>query len=86
MVDGASDKEEVVDKNLFVYMSKVRPEVPIRNGVEAWEKEELTGVQLLVATFRHMRHRNQILVIPITIWSGIEQGFFNAAFTAVSAN
>merc|ERR1712060_42043 len=32
--------------------------------------------------FRHMRHRNQILVIPITIWSGIEQGFFNAAFTA----
>lgn len=49
------------------------------------EKEELTGVQLLVATFRHMRHRNQILVIPITIWSGIEQGFFNAAFTAVSA-
>jgi len=46
------------------------------------EKEELTGFQLLVATFRHMRHRNQILVIPITIWSGIEQGFFNAAFTA----
>lgn len=46
------------------------------------EKEELTGLQLLVATFRHMRHRNQILVIPITIWSGIEQGFFNAAFTA----
>jgi len=46
------------------------------------EREELTGVQLLVATFRHMRHRNQILVIPITIWSGIEQGFFNAAFTA----
>ena len=30
MVDGASDKEEVVDKNLFVYMSKVRPEVPIK--------------------------------------------------------
>ena len=50
------------------------------------EKEELTGVQLLVATFRHMNQRNQILVIPITIWSGIEQGFFNAAFTAVSAD
>ena len=50
------------------------------------EREELTGFQLLIATFRHMRHRNQILVIPITIWSGIEQGFFNAAFTAVSAD
>ena len=47
-------------------------------------KEKLTGVQLLVATFRHMKNKNQLLVIPITIWSGIEQGFFNADFTAVS--
>ena len=48
-------------------------------------KEELSGVQLLVATFRHMKNKNQLLVIPITIWSGIEQGFFGADFTAVSA-
>merc|ERR1719412_831182 len=45
-------------------------------------KEELSGVQLLVATFRHMKNKNQLLVIPITIWSGIEQGFFGADFTA----
>ena len=41
-------------------------------------------MQLLVATFRHMKNKNQLLVIPITIWSGIEQGFFGADFTAVS--
>ena len=47
-------------------------------------KEKLTGKQLLVATFRHMKKKNQILIIPLTFWSGIEQGFFGADFTAVS--
>ena len=45
-----------------------------------------TGVQLLVATFRQMMKKEQILVIPITFWSGIEQGFFDAEFTAVSCD
>ena len=45
--------------------------------------EQLSGIQLLVATFRHLKNKNQLLVIPITIWSGIEQGFFGADFTAV---
>jgi hypothetical protein len=26
----------------------------------------------------------QILIIPLTFWSGVEQGFFGADFTAVS--
>ena len=47
-------------------------------------KEKLTGTQLLVATFRHMKKKNQILIIPLTFWSGVEQGFFGADFTAVS--
>ena len=46
-------------------------------------KENLSGKQLLVATFRHMKKKNQILIIPLTFWSGIEQGFFGADFTAV---
>ena len=50
----------------------------------AEETEQLSGFQLLVATFRHLKNKNQLLVIPITIWSGIEQGFFGADFTAVS--
>ena len=62
-------------------------------------KTQSTGLQLLVtlfrprpiisilfqvATFRQMRKKEQLLVIPITFWSGIEQGFFGADFTAVS--
>merc|ERR1711892_1627836 len=45
-------------------------------------KEKLSGKQLLVATFRHMKKKNQILIIPLTFWSGVEQGFFGADFTA----
>ena len=32
-----------------------------------------------------MRNPQQLLIIPITFWSGIEQGFFGADFTAVSS-
>merc|ERR1712106_790422 len=45
-------------------------------------KEKLSGKQLLVATFTHMKKENQILLIPLTFWSGVEQGFFGADFTA----
>ena len=34
--------------------------------------------------FRHMRKPKQLLMIPLTFWSGIEQGFFGADFTAVN--
>ena len=49
------------------------------------KKEQRTGTQLLVATFKHMEKPFQILIIPLTFWSGVEQGFFGADFTAVSA-
>ncbi|CAL4114148.1 unnamed protein product [Meganyctiphanes norvegica] len=41
-----------------------------------------SGLQLLVATFQHMRHPYQILIIPLTIWSGVEQAFIQADITA----
>jgi len=49
---------------------------------EKKDKDKLTGLQLLVATFRHMMKKEQLLIIPLTFWSGIEQGFFGADFTA----
>merc|ERR1719237_949596 len=49
---------------------------------ERRDRTQSSGLQLLVATFRHMKKKEQILVIPITFWSGIEQGFFGADFTA----
>ena len=51
---------------------------------EKKNKEKLSGLELLVATFRHMVRKEQLLIIPLTFWSGIEQGFFGADFTAVS--
>lgn len=42
---------------------------------------ELTGVQLLAATFTQLRKPYQQLLIPITIWIGMEQAFIGADFT-----
>ncbi|CAL4066106.1 unnamed protein product, partial [Meganyctiphanes norvegica] len=41
-----------------------------------------TGLQLVVATFNLMRNPYQLLIIPLTIWSGLEQAFIGADFTA----
>ncbi|XP_042205192.1 UNC93-like protein isoform X2 [Homarus americanus] len=41
-----------------------------------------SSLQLLVATFNHLRHPYQLLIVPITIWSGLEQGFLTADYTA----
>ena len=51
---------------------------------EAAGEEAPTGLSLVAATFRHMKKNYQQLLIPLTIWSGLEQGFFGADFTAVS--
>ncbi|ODM95223.1 UNC93-like protein [Orchesella cincta] len=47
---------------------------------------KLEGKDLLVATFKHMTKPYQILMIPLTIWSGMEQGFFGADFTSGYVN
>ncbi|UJR14080.1 hypothetical protein I4U23_001076 [Adineta vaga] len=39
------------------------------------------SVILLVSTVKHMRNVNQLLLIPLTIWSGLEQSFLGAQFT-----
>ena len=43
---------------------------------------KLTGVRLLSATFKQMAKKEQLLIIPLTIWSGLEQGFLSADYTA----
>jgi len=44
-------------------------------------KEEKSPLQLLLATFYHMKKPYQLLIIPLTLWSGFEQGFIQADFT-----
>ncbi len=43
------------------------------------------SVKLLVSTIKQMRHINQLLLIPMTIWAGLELTFIFAQFTQVSA-
>ena len=47
------------------------------------EGEGRPGCWLLVATVRQLKDRRQLLLVPLTFWSGLEQGFFGADFTAV---
>ncbi|XP_063688140.1 protein unc-93 homolog A-like isoform X2 [Bolinopsis microptera] len=50
---------------------------------ERKEQKGKSGVQLLMATFSHFaKNKYQMLIMPITIWSGLEQGWFGASFTA----
>ena len=48
------------------------------------ERAETPGCfELLIVTAKQMQKKKQFLLIPLTIWSGLEQGFFGADFTAV---
>ena len=38
---------------------------------------------LVSATALHLRHKNQLILIPLTMYSGFEQAFFNAEFSKV---
>ncbi|CAG0923128.1 unnamed protein product, partial [Notodromas monacha] len=45
------------------------------------DEEPISGMKLLVATFSHMANPLQMLIIPLTFWSGIEQAYFGSEFT-----
>ena len=40
---------------------------------EEKKKEKLSGLELVKATSKQMIRKEQLLIIPITFWSGIEQ-------------
>ncbi|XP_069705359.1 UNC93-like protein isoform X2 [Periplaneta americana] len=45
------------------------------------DSSELSGIQLLSATAYQLKKPNQQLLIPITVWIGMEQAFIGADFT-----
>ena len=47
------------------------------------DKPQKNKWKLLVNTLRHMANKNQLLIIPLTVWSGLEQAFAGADFTRV---
>lgn len=53
-----------------------------RKGSES--AKELSGIALLSATMNQCKKPNQQLLVPITVWIGMEQAFIGADFTQVS--
>lgn len=47
------------------------------------DSQGLTGIQLLSATAYQLKKPYQQLLIPITVWIGMEQAFIGADFTQV---
>ena len=52
-------------------------------GLERANKVEQSPIEALVNTVKHLKHFNQILIIPLTLWSGFQQAFIGADFTRV---
>ena len=47
------------------------------------QKEEVpNNLSLIFATFKHMVKPQQLFIVPLTIWCGLEKGFFLSDFTA----
>jgi hypothetical protein len=44
----------------------------------------LSGFKLLAITLKLLKERNQLLIIPITMFLGVDQAFVGADYTAVS--
>ena len=46
-------------------------------------KAQESSVSLLIATVKHLRDKRMLLVLPITMFSGLEQAFTFGDFTQV---
>ena len=78
------DKSETKAINRFATTRQGEEDDDEKKKNEGEVDDEISGLKLLVATIRQWKVPRQILIIPITIWSGLEQGFFGADFTAVT--
>ncbi|CAF0796002.1 unnamed protein product [Brachionus calyciflorus] len=61
---------------IFTFINSYR-----KLGLKHSKEEQKTPVELLVNTLRHIKNKNQILIIPLTLWSGFEQAYISADFT-----
>lgn len=51
-------------------------------GLES-KKQAKSPLSLLMNTIKHIKNSNQLLIIPLTLWSGFEQAYISADFTKV---
>ena len=50
-------------------------------GMSPSKKQFPSPYHLLVNTLKHAKNKNQLLIIPLTLWSGFEQAYIGADFT-----
>ena len=74
-VDGNRNRMSLTNCNLCRYGERRKSLAPSASNLN------LTALQMLAATTNQMSKRFQQLLIPITIWIGIEQAFISAEFT-----
>ena len=54
-------------------------------GTVTTGSEKQTGCDVFLGTFRQWRYFDQILLIPLTIYNGMQQAFFQSTFMEVVA-
>ena len=52
-------------------------------GLSVSRETNQNPVNLLINTIRHIKNKNQLLIIPLTLFSGFEQAYLGADFTKV---
>ena len=77
------NKEEETSQNLADKSKEGTSIKKISEDEGRRESLPRTKQLLMTATVRQMTNRDQLLLIPLTLWCGVEQGFFGADFTAV---
>ena len=53
-------------------------------GLAHSKEEKKSPLKLIFNTFKNMKNTNQVLLIPLTVWLGFEQGYLLADFTKVT--
>ena len=51
--------------------------------MERKEKLEKGPINLLINTVKHLKNKNQLLIIPLTMYAGFQQAYIGATFTKV---
>jgi hypothetical protein len=52
-------------------------------GLNVSKEANQSPINLLINTIRHIKNKNQLLIIPLTLFSGFEQAYLGADFTRV---
>lgn len=68
----------------FVIMVVLDPLEKKSSGEKENDSKASLNNKLLIATFKHMKNKNQLLLIPLSFYCGLADGFYNSDYTRVS--